>query len=177
MQQGANTQNFVQIGRINRSHGLGGEIIITFDDDITTEAENLELVYLQNERGDFYPARILSLYAEGKRNNQSFFVQFGHIADRNAAEKLKGQAIWVEAEKAGTLIAASETDLLIDLEVVDEHGRKIGLVTEIMDNPAHPILVVATTSGELLIPYVEHYVLRKDDAHIYCRNLSHLEDL
>lgn len=177
MQQGANTQDFVQIGRISRSHGLNGEVIITFDADITAEAENLDLVYLQNERGDFYPARMLSLYAEGKKNNQSFFVQFGHIADRNAAEKLKGHAIWIEAEKAETLIAVHETDLLIDLEVIDENGREIGLVTEVMENPAHPILIVATTSGKLLIPYVEHYVLKRDDEHIYCRNLSHLEEL
>lgn len=178
MIEDANTSDFVQVGRIQRSHGLDGELSIQFEDEYLDVVDNLNLVYLRNERGDFIPARILKLREEGIRSINSFFVQFEHIADRNAAERLKGQGIFLENSEIPVTgeSAVSESELL-DHEVLDEDDNAIGLVVDVMDNPAHPILVVATTSGTLLIPFVEQYVTEVRDQNIYCQNLEQLEGL
>ncbi|MEQ8524304.1 ribosome maturation factor RimM [Gracilimonas sp.] len=178
MNQDANTPGFVQVGHIERSHGLEGEVKVFFDVDDPQKAENLKLVYLRNERGDFYPARIMDLRVEGKRNKISFFVQFDHIADRTGAEALKSKGIFLETDDAEPFVSAEEEpdDSLVDHEVYDG-DESIGLVVDVMNNPAHPILVVATTSGSRLIPYIDHFVKDRRDGNIYCQNLDELEGI
>lgn len=180
MNQDANTPGFIQVGQIKRSHGLNGELIVVFEDNLAGDLaeSDLELVYLRNERGDFYPARISGLQAEGKSSYNTFFVQFEHITDRNSAEKLKGHAIYLDESVASEFTDdENQESELIDHEVFDEDDNVVGLVVDVMDNPAHPILVVATTSGSLLIPFVEHYIIEVSEQNIYCRNLDQLEGI
>ncbi|MBD3617060.1 MAG: 16S rRNA processing protein RimM [Gracilimonas sp.] len=178
MNRDANTPGFIQVGHVLRSHGLEGELKVFFDVSDPQEIENLKLVYLRNDRGDFYPARITDMRVEGKRNDISFFVQFDHIADRTGAEALKNRGIFLEVENAEPFLKVnSETeDSLVDHEVFDD-DESIGLVIDVMNNPAHPILVVATTSGSRLIPYVDHFVKTTSDGNIYCQNLDELEGI
>ncbi len=178
MNQDAITPGFVQVGHVERSHGLEGEVKVFFDVDDPKKVEELRLVYLRNERGDFYPARIIDFRVEGKRNKISFFVQFDHIADRTGAEALKSKGIFLETDEAEPFVhAEAETDdPLLDHEVYDE-DESIGLVVDVMNNPAHPILVVATTSGSRLIPYIDHFIRETREGSIYCQNLDELEGL
>jgi len=179
MNRDAIIPDFVQVGHVERSHGLEGNLRVFFDVDDPQKVEDLKLVYLRNDRGDFIPARILDIRVEGKRNQFSFFVQFDHIADRTAAEALKGKGIFLEAEKAESFVEADAKtdDSLIDHEVFDDQDESIGLVIDVMENPAHPILVVATTSGSRLIPYIEHFVRDTRDGDIFCQNLDELEGI
>ena len=180
MNQGANTSPFTQIGHIARSHGLNGELKINFETENPEALESLEMVYLRNDRGDFYPCRISNLRVEGKGNSISFFVQFDHIADRNAAELLSKRALFIETEKADALLQESPADDdLMDFEVLDENSNSIGLVIDYMDSGAQVVITVATTSGSLLIPVVDEYVLEIDENQrtIQCQNLNLLEDL
>lgn len=50
------------------------------------------------------------------------------------------------------------TEDLLDLEVYTEDGQLLGTVDEVLNNPAHDILVV----GELMIPVVKEFVLDVD---------------
>jgi 16S rRNA processing protein RimM len=177
MDRDASTPAFVQIGHIEEAHGLDGFVKVFFDVDDPAKVESIKLVYIRNDRGDFIPARIIDVWVENKRNQFSFFVQFDHIADRTAAEAVKGKSIFLEVEKAEHFIEAEpESDnALVDHEVIDDSNEPIGLVIDVMENPAHPILVVATTSGSRLIPYIEHFVRDTRDGNIYCQNLDELE--
>lgn len=179
MNRDAITPGFAQVGHVEEAHGLDGFLKVFFDVDDPAKIEDLKLVYLRNDRGDFIPARILDFRVEEKRNQFSFFVQFDHIADRTAAEAIKGKGIFLEAEDAEFFIEAdAETDdSLIDYEVFDDKDEPLGLVIDVMENPAHPILVVATTSGSRLIPYIKHFVRDTRDGNIYCQNLDELEGI
>ena len=68
MNQEANIQPFTLIGRIDRSHGLDGEVKIIFEFDAPDILNELTVVYLRNERGDYFPARISNIRTEEKRN-------------------------------------------------------------------------------------------------------------
>jgi 16S rRNA processing protein RimM len=179
MNRDAITPDFVQVGYVERSHGLEGQLKVFFDVDDPQKVENLTLVYLRNDRGDLITARIVDLRVEGKRNQFSFFVQFDHIADRTSAEALKSKGIFLEVDDAETFVEAEtiSDDSLIDYEVFDDQDESIGLVIDVMENPAHPILVVATTSGSRLIPYIDYYVRDTRNGNIYCQNLDELEGI
>lgn len=182
MNRDASIEGFLPVGSVIRAQGLNGEVRTTFDTDNPDAVRELTLVYLRNDRGDMIPARITNLRTEEKGNNITFFVQFEHIADRTAAEALRNRTIWLETRNAEALTfieEQSERDSLIDYEVFDENGDYAGVVTDIMEHPAQSTLIVATTSGTLMIPCVDYYIAEIDDQDqsIYCNNLSDLEDL
>jgi 16S rRNA processing protein RimM len=176
----ANTSPFVQIGQVVRAHGLHGELKIDFETRNTEAVQALTLVYLRNDRGDFYPARISEIRTEGKGNKISFFVQFDHIADRSSSEPLKNKGLYLEQDKAVKFLPdEGEQDGLLDYEVLDENSDHVGLVIDTMDSGAQQLITVATTSGSLLIPVVDAYVTNIDHLakSIHCQQLNLLEDL
>ncbi len=180
MIQDANTSPFVQIGQIVRSQGLKGELKVVLETSSPENLEQLTMVYLRNERGDFYPCRIANLRVEGKGNKISFFVQFDHIADRTSAEALRSRALFVDQEVAEQLFNDEpENDTLFDYEVLNSQNEHIGLVIDSMDSGAQTVLTVATTSGSLLIPLVDEFVVEVNHEMqtIRCQNLELLEDL
>ena len=180
MIQEANTPPFVQVGHIVRSQGLKGELKVLFETESPEIVGQLSMVYLRNERGDFYPCRIANLRVEGKGNKISFFVQFDHIADRTSAEALKNRALFVEQQIASALFSETdEEDTLLDYEVLNDQNESIGLVIDVMDSGAQILLTVATTSGSLLIPFVDEYVVEVNHEMkmVRCQNLKQLEGL
>lgn len=174
----AGTIPFTKIGHINRSHGLKGEVKVSLETDHPEIAQQLEVVYLQNDRGDYIPRRIASIRSEAKGHRISFFVQFEHIADRTAAEALKGKGIFIEQEKAEAFFEDEEAPLeILDFEVIDEQGNHIGLVNDQLHNGAQEVLSIATTKGTMLVPVVEQFVKSIDaqNQQIRCCNLHLLE--
>lgn len=174
----ANTSPFVQVGSIARSHGLKGELKILFDIGNPDQIKQIELVYLQNSRGDFFPCRIKNLRLDDKESRLTFFVHFENIADRSAAESVRGKRVFVENDKA--LLLSDETNVeetFIDFEVVDEKNQHKGLVIDELDNGAQLVIVVATTSGSLMIPLVDQFVDAIDESEsvVRCKNLDLLE--
>ena len=65
----------------------------------------------------------------------------------------------------------------IDFEVVDEKNHHKGLVIDELDNGAQLVIVVATTSGTLMIPVVDQFVdaIEEATSTIRCKNLDLLE--
>ena len=88
------------------------------------------------------------------------------VADRNAAEALKGSVVQVSRSRFPAL---SDNEFywvdLIGLSVESLEGQAMGTVADMMDNGAHPILRVVPVSAdatkpaaEMLIPFVDQFV-------------------
>jgi 16S rRNA processing protein RimM len=97
-------------------------------------------------------------------------AQLMGVADRNAAEALKGASIQVRRSHFPPL---SDDEFywidLIGLVVQNLHGEPLGVVRDLMDNGAHPILRVGASrmqdtdkQKEWLIPFVEQFVKTVD---------------
>lgn len=172
---------YLLIGHINRSHGVKGEVLIISDFYAPDLFDDIDLVHLQNSRGDLIPARVESVRVQDKQNRLSFFVKFEHVADRSEAEQLKDSPVYVNRQAAEPLIDESDAPLAFtEFQVFDDHDQPVGKVEETIDNPAHPILQVHTREDEhLLIPFVEEYIVSIDEEHktIRCHNLDQLEGL
>ena len=165
---------------ISRSQGLKGALKVIFEHENLEAIDELKMVYLRNLRGDYFPSRIQNIRVEGKGNKLSFFVQFEHIADRTGAEALKNHAVFLETDKALDFLAAAEIDqTVIDYHVYDSNEKHIGIITDILENPAQSTLVIATESGSLLVPYVDQFIVDVDDDDeiVICQNLQLLEGI
>lgn len=88
------------------------------------------------------------------------------VADRNAAENLKGAVVQVSRSRFPALSANEFYWVdLIGSTVENLDGQTIGTVADMMDNGAHPILRVEPVQAdakvpvpEMLIPFVDQFV-------------------
>jgi 16S rRNA processing protein RimM len=110
---------------------------------------------------------------QAKMHSGDVVAQLMGVADRNAAEALKGASVQIARSHFPAL---DDNEFywvdLIGLEVQNLQGEQLGRVLDLMDNGAHPILRVAvsatqteeikTTQQELLIPFVDQFVIEVD---------------
>ena len=108
---------------------------------------------------------------QSKSHSGDVVAQLMGVADRDAAEALKGTAVQIARSHFPAL---SDDEFywvdLIGLAVENLQGEQLGNVSDMMDNGAHPILRVAVastdgqSSNELLIPFVDQFVITVDRA-------------
>ncbi len=106
---------------------------------------------------------------QAKIHGEDVVAQLMGVADRNAAEALKGATVQVRRSHFPPL---SNDEFywvdLIGLEVENLQGEHLGTVSDLMDNGAHPILRVAAPvlpgvdTKESLIPFVDQFVKTVD---------------
>lgn len=104
-----------------------------------------------------------------KIHGEDVVAQLMGVADRNAAELLKGSTVQI---RRSHFPALSNDEFywvdLIGLAVENLQGESVGMVRDLMDNGAHPILIVqadmpgADKPQEFLIPFVDQFVKAVD---------------
>jgi 16S rRNA processing protein RimM len=108
---------------------------------------------------------------QAKYHSGDVVAQLMGVADRDAAEALKGAAVQIPRSHFPPL-ADDEfywVDL-IGLSVENLQGEQLGVVRDMMDNGAHPILCVVPPDvpgsdkpkQESLIPFVDHFIKTVD---------------
>ena len=105
-----------------------------------------------------------------KIHGEDVVAQLMGVADRNAAEALKGATVQIRRSHFPALSSDEFYWIdLIGLAVENLQGECLGTVTDLMDNGAHPILRVtvpptpgAEKAQELLIPFVDQFVKSVD---------------
>lgn len=169
-----------KIGIITKAHGTKGEVVLTTETGL--EPPEDQVLYLKR-LGEFEPVRIQNLRIIEKGDTVSFFVLFKGIADRTAAEQLKHLELYSESEPDFWFEYEDEPSIF-DCEgykVQDDNGKLFGYVREIMENPAHPIIVVHDDdlARQFMIPAVEAFIteINHDEETITGINLEELTEL
>jgi 16S rRNA processing protein RimM len=119
----------LEIGRVNRAHGLNGEVQVTLVSDRTDRLDPGSRLLVGGRE---------MVVASARPHQQRWLVQFEGVADRAAAEALRGAVLQAEPddEDAEGLWAHQ----VIGAEVVTADGRQHGKVAAIVANPAHDLL-------------------------------------
>jgi 16S rRNA processing protein RimM len=152
----------VRVGRVIKPHGLKGEVVVRGSGLEATAVSKLGAVRLVRESGQLVAdATIESARAFGR----DLLVRFSNAHDPEQAGELRG--LWIESDRASLPEAGPDQVYyyqLLGLEVVDEGGRVLGRVREILPTGAHEVLIVEGETGEILIPYHPGTVLGWDPA-------------
>ena len=151
--------DLVPLGKILKPHGILGEMKVSL---FNSESETLKIgqsvwVQMAGKSYESFVIEKLNLQSEKTR------LKFKNINDRNSAELLRGFTLSVRRDE----FPSTDDDefYLIDLigyRVVDQTGKKLGEVSEIMENPANDILIISDGDQEHLIPLVDEFVMLFD---------------
>lgn len=151
---------WIEVGRIVRPHGVHGEVRIMPDSDNPERFVPGSILHARPQRLGIAATGLseqVRLTVQDVRGNDGFpIVGFQEIADRDRAEALRGYVLEVRSSQLPEL---DEDEFypfdLEGLRVRDPGGKTVGRVTQVVDSPAHPILVVLLDTGvERMVPFV-----------------------
>jgi 16S rRNA processing protein RimM len=157
---------FAVVGMIRNAQGIRGEVVV---EPITDAPDAVfasgRRVFVGDHSGNVpvsEPAS--SLVVESARPFKGgLIVKFEDVADRNAAELLRGRYLILPFDELEPL-ADDEVYLhdLIGMKVELDSGDRVGEVTSYYELPQGLTLDVATSRGSVLVPYRPEVVERTD---------------
>jgi len=151
--------DWVEVGRIARPHGVGGEVRVSPDTDNPERFRPGSRLHARSQRDPSLPRRELEI--EYVRGDESFpIIAFFGLHDRDEADLVKGWVLEVPAEELPSLEEGEFYPWELEgLVVFTESGRRVGEVLELMESPANDVLRISLESGsEVLVPFVMEVV-------------------
>ena len=140
----------LEIGVVVKPHGLRGEVVV----DAVTNRPEVRFAagsVLASDRG---PLEVLS----GRPHQGRWLVTFAGVADRSAADGLRGVVLRAEPLDEEGAFWVHE---LIGADVVGVDGTPYGTVRAVEANPASDLLVL---DGERLVPLA--FVVSQDGGRV-----------
>jgi len=124
------------------------ELLTDFPDRLTQAAR----LYVGQGRR---PAEVESL----RRHGQDMLLRLKEVGDRDAAERLRGEALCLRVDDLPPLPEDVYYFHQIEgLEVFTEQGEHLGRVAEILKTGANDVYVVRGEKGEILLPAIPQVI-------------------
>ena len=142
----------VLVGTIGRAHGLRGEVSVHVHTD---EPERRFTPGASLRVGD-RPRTV----ASARWHSGTLLLGREGVTVGTAAEARPGRELWadVPADEAPADEGEYWDRQLVGLEVLDAAGAVAGTIGEVLHLPAHDVLVVRTSGGDRLVPFVSEVV-------------------
>ncbi len=143
---------FIEAGRIVNTHGVAGEVKIEVWLDSPQFLRRCGRVFLNGTERKLLSARA---------HKQFLIAKLEGVEDLNAAMALKGRVLSIAREDAKLPEGSYFLQDILGARVVDEQGKEIGRLAEVLERPASRIYVVQGET-EHLIPAVPEFILKTD---------------
>lgn len=149
-------------GRVVKPHGTKGLLKIRpffKGSEALLGAKVLLLVDHDNEQETSYTVRA------ARKDRFFFLLELEGVSSRDQAEKLRGLEVRLFLEE-GELEASSFPVVdCMGFEARDQDKRVLGRIEAVLDNPAHPLLLILSSDGkEVLVPWVREFVSELDSS-------------
>ena len=145
-------KRYLEAGQIVNTHGVRGEVRIQPWADEAAFLTRFRRFYLDGGEIKVRSCRV---------HKGMCIASLAGVDDVNAAMALKGKVIFIDREDAHLPEDKVFLQDILGAQVVDEDGRDLGVIDDVMEAPAASVLVVKG-QREILIPDVPAFVLKKD---------------
>ena len=152
------SNNFRQIGKIFKAHGLKGDVKIYSNLDLMLFISSDDFIYINNDE-NFIPFKIKEL-KHFKKN--IYLISFKEIDHIQKIESLIDCEIFSKNEK----ILIEEEKNYHGFEVEDIQFGNIGKVSNKIQTSNYSVLVVKKENREVFIPMHDNFVLEINDKKI-----------
>ncbi len=156
----ADLSEYYLIGEVLRPHGVKGALKVRLSADFADVSRLKVLLLKPAESEEVTEVRLKKL---GGSETKCHILLHG-INSCNQAESIRGALLYAHQDDMPE--PAEGEYFYRDLEscsVYSSDGKLLGKVQEIMENPAHPLLVIRKTDGtEELVPFIENFIKEVD---------------
>jgi len=143
---------YLETGIIVNTHGIKGEVKIQPWADSAEFLKGFRFLYIDGK-----PYELLS----GKVHKECLIAELKGISGVNEAMVLKNKVVSIDREDAKLPKGAFFIQDLIGATVVDESGKELGKLTDVLELPSSNVYVV-TGEREILIPAVPQFIIKTD---------------
>lgn len=144
-------------GHLSKTTGTKG-VLVFVREKVTEDLLFEQKALFVNLPPDFVPFMIQALEAI---SDNRYHIHFSDVDSPEDAEKLSGQEVFIPVKELPDEALQSFHGIEGFVVVDEEHG-KLGGIVEVLENPAHDILVMSYRDDEVLIPVTESIVLGLD---------------
>ncbi len=153
----------IHLGRFVKAFGIKGELKLYASDDFWPEALDSQQLFIARESVGEERSVVLEY---GKPHGGQYIVKIEGVDDRNDAEEIVGEDLFIDGEDMD--VAPPERELphqVVGMTVRTDQGRVLGKVTNVMVGPAQSVYEVTGEDGKVaLIPAVPAFIVSRDDA-------------
>lgn len=148
---------FLAVGKLRRPHGVRGEMLM----DVLTDFPERLAPGVRVLVGEDHKPFVLR---SSRRQMEALLVAFQGYDTPETVGSLRNLMVYVRADEIPRLEEGEYYQHeLIGMQVVDEDGAAVGMITEIIETAAHDIFVVQTVDQrEALIPMTDQFILKID---------------
>ena len=149
---------YLAIGEITRPQGVRGEVKVRPLTSDPARFERLQSVCFESVGA--FEARGVEFV---RANKDAVYLRVEGVADRTAAERLRGRLIYVDRAHAVPL--GDDEAYIVDLIgciAFDDAGSDWGALTEVLQPGGNDVYVFHGPRGELLVPALKSVVLEVD---------------
>ncbi|ULH27210.1 ribosome maturation factor RimM [Leptospira weilii] len=154
------TEGWISLGQLGKPFGIKGWLRFNVQESVLTEVKLPVRLKLGKPDPNF-PEKEITLL-EIRPHSGKFVVRFEGITTPEEAEKWVGGILFLSQNLLPKIKTKDEFYVkdLVGLQAIDESGKSLNWkLTDIQDNPAHPILVFSKPEGEeILIPFLHVFV-------------------
>ncbi len=145
---------FLAVGRLRRSHGVQGEMLMDVLTDFPERLKPGKIVYIGNAHE---PVKITGV----RGHDRELIIHLDGLDTPEATARFRNAMVYVKASELPELPEGEYYHhQLLGLAVVDEAGQPLGELTDILETGANDVYVVKASDGkELLLPAVEDVIL------------------
>ncbi len=153
------TNEKIRVGKIVKGFGIKGEVKVKiFTDFPEKRFKSKKILFIERNTG------FLELTVESVRYHQEHaLIKFVGYPDLTSVEPLAQSDIYVARSSIDTKENVFYFQLM-NMEVYDEADRLIGTIYDVMETSAHAIIRIKTEGKDVLIPYVDAFIIKVDDA-------------
>lgn len=146
----------ISVGKILNFHGIKGDVRMGFTagkDDIIKSLKQV-YIYIDNTKKTFD--------VENVRFHKNFaIVKFKQINSINEVMEIKGLLVHITEDMLKSKLIEDEYLVreLLNLDVFDTDGNKIGRVSDLGENKANDLLEIEKTNGtRFMVPFVKEWI-------------------
>lgn len=151
---------FLQVGKLRRTHGVEGEIGMTVLTDFPKRLRRGKTVYV----GDAYvPMKLEHV----RTQNKALLLKFEGVDTNESAAPLTNQCVFVRTDQLPKLPEGEYYHYeILGMNVIDQAGAPLGMVTDILETGANDVYLITREDGsELLFPAVKAFIIKIDVAN------------
>lgn len=148
---------FLAVGKLRRPHGVKGEMLMEVLTDFPDRLTPGMTVYVGSVH---QPLVFLSC----RWHIKALLVKFVGYPDRESVADLRNQLVYLHAQDRPDLPEGEYYHhQVLGLRVVNDEGRPLGDVVEILETGANDVFVVRNETGkEILLPVIDEVILNID---------------
>lgn len=156
--------NLLQIGSIGKTHGLRGEVKVIPETDDPSRFSDLDIVFVGSDTEQVSPHVVESVRFQQSKRGTTVLLKLKDFDTVESVGALRNRVVFAREEDLPPL-DNDEFFLhdLLDLRVVTDEGKAIGIVKDVLELPGHEVLVVARPGqSAAMIPVVPDFIVEID---------------